>query len=286
MIADLGGLIKGIIMIAMVMNYYVRDKLYYKKLVNKNIHSYSISTGMNKTSVSLMTLINNYKEKDNFDLLNMNNKSEIRNISETPHSLSDNRDAKDKDKDPKSIQVIALRGPALKVNNSNTITNSSNSGFRKLVDNTPATSKTLEKDKVVKKVVTQEALTTNNAPAYGNFKYTQKILLTNLEVVLPNFCFKAVSQQKMNLSRLEQLRKLVENQLDVNYIINKLNMVDKLTYIIAGEKYKRLLNITMNPYVKISDPNKFDSPMNYNQDDLSQLPAFMAQNIKTLTESR
>ena len=56
--------------------------------------------------------------------------------------------------------------------------------------------------------------------------------------------------------RLDMMRKSVEDQLDINLIINKLNMVEKLMYIVAGDKYKKLLCMTLNPYIKYKEPKE------------------------------
>jgi hypothetical protein len=265
MIADLGGLIKGIIMIAVIMNYYVRDKLFIKKLVNKNISSYLSYNAMNK-SVSLMTLINNYKEKDNFEMLNIN-KSDIRNIKdETPHSLSDVRDCA-------KIPVVNLK-PTNRIQISSI--NLTNSAVRQDLST---------KDKVDKKVIiTQEALTTKNHVPLSATSTPYKIELTNLEVILPSFCFGNNTIYKKNLMRLEMYRKLVESQLDVNYIITKLNMIDKLTYIFAGDKYKMLLQKSVNPYTKQGGHKSSEYVSTFGLEELSQLSNLMATNIKNLTE--
>ena len=39
MIADLGGMVRGIVLIATALNFYFSNKLYFKDLINSNIYS-------------------------------------------------------------------------------------------------------------------------------------------------------------------------------------------------------------------------------------------------------
>ena len=255
MIVDLGGLIKGIILMATILNLYTRDKLFYKKIMNKNIHSYS-SLKNDHINKSLVTLLNNFKDKEN---LNMNNKSDTKNLKEeTPDSLL-------------NIKTAQIQQNLTKKNLINNFY-----VFNKL-EISPI--KTDTGNKVDTKIVPHEILVSKQ---FGNATLG-KIKLSKLELILPFFCISKFKNPSKTLLIMEMLRKSLEETLDVNQIISKLNMVDKLTYIVAGDKYKNLLSMTMNPYLNTNEP-KGDIMTSINQDDLNRMAENMAVNLKNLTE--
>jgi hypothetical protein len=57
------------------------------------------------------------------------------------------------------------------------------------------------------------------------------------------------TKKKAQLNRAHYLQNIIYRQLDVKVLLNKINMTDKLTYVIVGEKYYSSFYYLDNPYI-------------------------------------
>jgi hypothetical protein len=104
-----------------------------------------------------------------------------------------------------------------------------------------------------------------------------KFRLSLFDIVNPFICF----NEKENYKRFIQITKFIENQLEIRNIIFKINMVDKLTFILTGYKYRKLLESCPNPFNNNNMPEQsFDS---YSAGDLEDFDNFLINNIKNIT---
>ena len=62
--------------------------------------------------------------------------------------------------------------------------------------------------------------------------------------------FKTNNNYRHVFDKLDDLTNLVKKQLDVKYIISKLNNIDKLSYMFFEYDYRSLLEGAPNPYIQ------------------------------------
>jgi hypothetical protein len=98
------------------------------------------------------------------------------------------------------------------------------------------------------------------------------------EIINPFLCL----NRSDNYIKLIHSSKLIESQLEVRNIILKFNMIDKLTYIFTGDKYRRLLESSINPFNNLQEDH-YDS---FSQQDLQNFNKFLKTNIKYITKNK
>ena len=184
-IADLGGILKGILLIASGINYFFSSRYYIIDIVNNNLGNYRS--------------LNEHKDK---------------NLDYT----------KIADKSANSAQVMNMKN--------------------------------------------------NN---YVKSKNIQAFKLPFYLSCVPKHLLRFNKKTRDYVNELEVLKKATERQMDICYILNKLNIVDKLTYILFGNNPKRIEN-SSNPYMF----NKDLGEMNQTTNPETDLVSYMLCNYNTL----
>jgi hypothetical protein len=228
MIADLGGLLKGILMLATLINFYFSDKLYYNEIINNSIYNYDDNEffyegklGETKTASKLYNIVSlnsqlNYHTKPK-DMLNL---------------------------DPDQITNINIQ----------------RSEFTK---NTMTTNrkKVLNNERELNVINNSEHIKKANVQALGKRRFN----LSLKEILFPVLCFKNQSYSMRKMKLFEDLNKIIETQLDLNTIIRNQNIIDKLSFIFVSHKHKLLLDNCVNPYYKNCENFNNDQKENFLQ---------------------
>jgi hypothetical protein len=106
-----------------------------------------------------------------------------------------------------------------------------------------------------------------------------RIKLSYVALILPKFCYSKRNKVGYVLGRMSKVMKTLTQQLDINNIIKKLNIVDKLTYIYFGEN-KEYIEKFPNPYMSdYRDSNQ----VIVNEREIFQFQEVCVRNLKTLT---
>lgn len=173
MVADLGGLLKCVLMLGSILNYYFSEKLYYNQIINSNIY--------------------NYEENELFH--------ENGGVRNRPN-------------------IITIHNSAMSEINR----------VAKIHFNNP------------------RDMISSELPRKRRF------ILIFKEIILPLFCIKDKSNSHRKMKLFHELKRIAQEQLDLNSIIKSQNSIDKLTYIFISTQHKVLFDNCSNPYnTKSSD---------------------------------
>jgi hypothetical protein len=105
-----------------------------------------------------------------------------------------------------------------------------------------------------------------------------KIVLTFWETINPFFC-----NPNKKMKTLKTMSKLIENQLDINVIISKINMIDKITFLFSGEKLKDILENSVNPILYHKKDKKDDCKiLHFDFNEIGDFSEYMKTNLKSL----
>ena len=72
---------------------------------------------------------------------------------------------------------------------------------------------------------------------------------------IPKVLFPKSNNNRNIIDHLNYLTNIIKKQLDVKYLIGKLNNLDKLSYLFFGNDYIHLLETAPNPYIKSNIDN-------------------------------
>jgi hypothetical protein len=229
MLADLGGLLKGVISIAVFINWYFCNKHFYNEIINANINSL-VETEAAKTN---------------------NRTSSMRSlVSKKTNSGSKIPSSPIKDMNPEGRTNLRKSSPGSSSKKKDFIEEG-----EKLEFDSP---KNYHKksDKGVKlSVVSQAGGSSKNGVRLSttkNFKKTTFGLYCT-ELMLPMCCFNKSSPSFKRLSTHHKYREIINSQLDILTMLNKFHAVDKISYVLAGEKNKYVIDNCSNPYVNTDD---------------------------------
>jgi hypothetical protein len=198
MLADLGGLFKGVLTIASVINMYFSDKLFYNFIINQN-------------SYSLFEQNLNQPEKN----------QEIKNkIYEktTPNNNS-------------SGFILKEENSKIEQNLNNNYVNYDVKNFKNQEE---VSQSKLSKFPIVKLKV-EASPSSDSKKNYSARIFKDNFKLGYDELIFPSWCLSKDSKAKKNLNIHNRLSNLIKNQFDMSSIFSRLCNIDKLEYIICGE---------------------------------------------------
>lgn len=212
MMADLGGLLKGVLMLATILNFYFSEKLYYNEIINNNIYNYEENEFFFEKERG--------KKKGKIIRIQSSVSFEINNVIASSPSKANKREKREKSSDYKIERLEKDTETAI---------------------HSPSTKSPLHSSKKgthihSKKIRSSEEL--------GKRQFT----LSLQEIILPVFCIKAKSFSDRKMKLFYELKAIIKRQLDLNTLIKTQNSVDKLTYIFVSKKDKVLLDNCINPY--------------------------------------
>lgn len=212
MLADLGGLIKGIITVAGFINIYFSNLLFYKYIINQN----------------------------NYSLINQNFP-----LQEKTPARDDKFNGKFSFNKVKNSQIILKHD--ISCNDSNEINNIKDIKFSNLVKN--LNEKQIKHVSSLKLSSNNEPKNSKNTKEVKNsvekIYMNQNLNLRNVELYIPTWCL-CKNKSKKNSEFYNNLCELVKNKFEMSHLFNKLCNLDKLEYIICGEEIN-LLNLMFNP---------------------------------------
>jgi hypothetical protein len=226
MLADLGGLFKGIISLATILNYYFSDKNLYCNIINSNIHSYVSSDfsilghkpyinpenfSAQKVKGSTKDVYNypsNYpsnkifldlSEKSSNDNLRRQTKFDINLLAKKRNSMYSSEIGINKESQIKENEIIFKNCKILK-----------NQDINECINNT-------------------------------RFKFTIR------KILLPLFCYRTRSPDKCNIKLFSKISDYVKKQLDVCNIVKNSNTLNKFNYVFTGERQLNSIEKCVNP---------------------------------------
>jgi hypothetical protein len=218
MLADLGGLLKGAITIASFFNWFFCHKLYYNEIINANINS------LIESQDNLSSLGNN---KKNFS--ESINKRHISTTSRSVVALSPVGEGCEKSK---------LRGkspPSLKKNKNEKINKNEKSKTETTTGNTDLKSRS------------------NSINAKMNKTKNFRKMIFKIDVaglIFPMCCLGSNSTTRKQVDTYSKFKRIIDTQLDILTLINKINIVDKVNFFISGKNNMHLIENCVNPYTK------------------------------------
>jgi hypothetical protein len=221
MIADLGGIIKSILVLAMLLNYYFEQKYYYLDLINSNIEHYC-----DKISLDRFWITNSdVRQKSSTFVVNQN-ETKLKLNENTGGNLAEINNIK-VESNIHNKQRILLKAQTNARNNTQTINR------KKIFEK-----ETGKKEKILK--------------------------LSKSLIILPSCCIKTRNHQdKVKYELMNRYSEYIIKQLDVNYLLDKFNTIDKLKYIFAGKDYKDSFDECINPYIDLLEETKNISDNNH-----------------------
>jgi hypothetical protein len=209
MLADLGGLLKGVITIASLINTYLCDRVYFLQLINP--------------------VINNLVEN--------NDEKKKTNPTKVPRG------------DNKSISSISslAKLSSKRLKNSPTFSpqkGKSSSTFSEIEFDLKGSPPTKNKNY---KNSFPSPLIGIKTPLDKEYRKT-KLVLNWAALFFPLTCFNKFSANRKQLTLYFKFQSIINDQLDVITYLNKFHLVDKLNYIIGGSKLRFKVQNCFNPY--------------------------------------
>jgi hypothetical protein len=214
MLADLGGLMKGILTVAGVINMYFSDKLYFNFIINQNLNS-------------LVELKSNQQEKNQDNKSKFFEKSTLNNNHPSEFILKDDI-SKNENSEFHNNNYLSYNNAMKNLNNQEDKTKQSNSVNQ---------SKNIVPIKIKVTPLPKNLLSKN---------YMNQIKFGYDELIFPAWCLSKKSKARKNLNFHNKLCELINNKFDMSNLFNKLCNVDKLEYIMCGEEIN-FINTMFNP---------------------------------------
>jgi hypothetical protein len=234
MLADMGGLLKGVISIAIFLNWYFCNKQFYNEIINANINSLHKEDIFSKSNSNLK--IKNNKNAENFKSIEFIQSQTLNNI-------------------PKAANISYSKPPNSPIINYNNLSHNKLDVAQNYEQKEYEMSPSNEKTKLNKKrngngrvtVNLKDASLNNKSLIEKNLK-REKFTMTFSEYILPICCFPKYTRGYKKIKFHYKQRESVSQQLDILNIIPKLYSVDKLSYLFAGEDYMRAIPLVTNPF--------------------------------------
>jgi hypothetical protein len=234
MLADLGGLLKGLMTITTFFYSFLSEKIFYNQIIDGNIDSLFIP---------------------NFNAPSSNSPSKLlKNNPLTPGSPSPMKKIKSGQSNSKKLS-----------NDKRSRSKNSNKGTSSVVSPNINISASLhpvnldEKDVPLNSDLRQSNLNSANEIISNRLKGRKQQDRTNLKLasenfqfeilayVLPMCCFKKNSKAEKQLALYHKFKKIIDGQMDLVQILNKIHLIDKINYVLSGDKNKNLLENSINP---------------------------------------
>lgn len=225
MLADLGGILKGCVSIAMVINWIFCNRAYYNQIINQNFASLNhaedeqINSTLNKINKNPIPRI----EDDDGKPTEIN----MMNMATNPISQRDPINNAEGDIVTPEVSCLSSARTTKKIMMNITGVSS------------PSKTSELKNAKLMRKAISGKS----------SKERETKISFSCVESFLPLICFGAKSKSRKNLTLHFKLRQIINNQMDIVNIIGKLNIIDKLNFLIMGLENKSMINKCPNPYI-------------------------------------
>lgn len=229
MLADLGGLFKGIISLATIINYYFSDKNLYCNIINSNINSYVSSENSN-------SLMKPYINPENFSPKKV--KCSTKDVYKAPSNYPSNKIFLDlSDKSPNDN----LRRPTrFDINQIALQRNSFNSSNFEFEINKQSNLK-IENEFTFKNCKRMGPKEIKDCINNTQFKFTIK------KILLPWFCYRRRSREEYNSRLFSKISNYVKKQLDICNIVKNSNTLNKINYVFTGERHLNSIEKWINP---------------------------------------
>jgi hypothetical protein len=216
MISDLGGILKGVLLLSNLLSFYFTEKSYYNELINSNIHSFEDDEFFHEKNFNEKLY---HKDSSKFHFNNFNSNSFI---GRNPNIN-------------KNMNKILIRSSISK-------SSSHNIKFHQKFS--------IEKNSINTKKLHQENKFDNIKNCSLSKFEERRFKLYLKEKLFPVCCFKNNSSSRRKMMIFDKLIKIIQKQLDLDTILKHENIIDKLSYIFVSDRYKILLENCLNPYIK------------------------------------
>lgn len=272
MLADLGGLVKALITILLNLNLYFSNKTFFNKVIDANINSLYIKKIRKSLSVDLIG-----GELKKRTLTTYDGKGKIKGSDADPHDQEFNTGNRPKDDDitysPKQYDQgkndLEQGSPKKLIQNNKTFVSEMGYASERAAINDDLTARcevrnarpnsNVELVKLSNRTIEddnrehKEEQLVANPPSVG-LKNNKDRVFKNFQInlcgyLLPFCCFKKNSQTAKQLELHAKFKEIINGHMDILNISKKLHIVDKLNYVISGDKYRNLLERTINPYL-------------------------------------
>jgi hypothetical protein len=246
MLADLGGLLRGIITIALYINLFLSEKIFYNRIINANIHSFGgdVKNSQIKTE---------NEKKLEMTKRTTNHKSSLSEIKQIRKKSSGHRQGEESH----SNKILNKNGnnavdsgtlheaPAQNMRSGEGRTNRSDSKGKLGIS-----------EKLNTKILNSKKISVNNVtPCRPENTNRREVEMSCLAYIFPNFCFSKNSKHGKQLELHLKFKKAIDSQMDVITLLGKLHLVDKLNFVISGDRNKDLLTYANNPYLFNGEEN-------------------------------
>jgi len=212
MLADLGGLLKGIHTIAAFINLYFSNKLYYDSIICENTHSLLENSS--------------YQNQKNNDDIKINEKS-IQNIRSTGFNLNEGNSKID------NIPNLTNNYVNFDISNQNI---KANEQYRRSKIN-----------KISTNGIKLEPVSLIIKKSYSTGILKEILKIGYYELIFPSWCLPNNSKAKKNIKLHKKVSDLIKLKFDISNMFSKFCNIDKLEYIICGEdmmSFRKLFNPT------------------------------------------
>lgn len=259
MLADLGGLLKGCISIAVIINWYFCNKQYYNEIINASInslldkkHSFNTSASINKKSgiIPSSSVNNNCTKKSDQPKSSVNSMKITSKIEEEPIELENFSEKETVKNYPRNSQANFTKN---EMQEEPVDLELSPKGERKYSKYSIITSNTerFTLNKLDKMDKSEKSSPSFNSKLFSDKNYRKsKFFLSFSEYLFPLCCFGKNSPRNRKLRIHYKYRAIILKQFDVLNILPKLHDVDKISYIITGKNYMYGIQNSTNPYLK------------------------------------
>jgi hypothetical protein len=244
MLADLGGLLKALITIAFHLNFYFSDKTYYNRIIDANINSMYIKSIRESVLVECVGAKEKNKDQNYPVPQDDVKKDEKVNGDNIENDLEKGSPRKFLNISKSMVSDIGQQIEMIPVKDDLT----QRSDLKSVSNNNLQLSKVPDSDKPKEDQIKE-------APSTMELKKKRSVPFKAFQIdiagyLLPMCCFNPNSRTGRQLQLHCKLSKIINEQLDILNITRKFHTVDKINYILCGQKYKNLLETTINPYLQ------------------------------------
>jgi hypothetical protein len=246
MLADLGGLLKALITIAFNINLYFSDKTFYNKIIDANINSLYIKS-IKKSLLLEFVGGEGKKRGSTYPVSAMADQKDEKNKNETFNIDSEKGSPKKFMNNKTFVSEIGQPSERVPVRDDMTLKSELRNSYTKNVELSKCSETEKPKENQLNNLPNTVQLKRNSSVTYNAFK------IDFAGYLFPQFCFKKNSRIDRQLQLHSKFSKIINEQLDILTVTKKFHIIDKINYVISGDKYKTLLDTTINPYLYQGD---------------------------------
>lgn len=272
MLADLGGLVKALIMILLNLNLYFSNQTFFNKVIDANVNSLYIRNI--RKALLLDVPQGEGKQRGTVNSSqDIDRKFELKYQSTQTQKLKEGSSANSpanykKYFDQRNKDLEQEYPTKLIYNNKTNKTLGSEMGYasermpvkeemtfpyepRHARPNSDLELVRLPNEETAKAIKENDE---TPQPSRVELKKNANVVYRKFEInicgyILPACCFKKGSQSSKQIELHKKFSEIINGHLDIINISKKLHTVDKINYVLCGDQFRNLLETTINPYL-------------------------------------